>query len=84
LEANQAVSFFIKFAKFRDYASVRSMTLENCQTREKLVIKLKTQGPDYLSISRCPMETNVEVWIKEMRKRPNLENRTIEFGPNLE
>jgi hypothetical protein len=77
LEANKAVSFFIKLEGFRDDASFQS--LENGQTREKLVIKGKTLGHDYVSISRYPIGTNEEEWSEEMNQRPNFDNRKIEF-----
>jgi hypothetical protein len=80
LEANQAVSFFIKLENFRDATTVQPLTLENGQTREKLVIKGKTQGQDYVSILRCPLGTNEEEWIEEMQ-RPNSDNRKIIFDP---
>jgi hypothetical protein len=80
LEANQAVSFFIKLLFFRDAASVRSLTLENGQTKEKLVIKGANEDYDPVTISRCPMGTNEEEWIDEMSKL-NIHNRRIEFNP---
>jgi hypothetical protein len=80
LEANQqAVSFFITLTWFRDLASVQPLTLENGQTQEKLVIDRKTEGQDYVSISRCPMGTNVEKWIEEIHKHPYIGARKIEF-----
>jgi hypothetical protein len=78
LEANQAVSFFIELDEdFRDVASVQSLTLENSQTQEKLVIKGTALC---MTISRYPMGTNEEKWVKEMSQRPNTDNRRIEFG----
>jgi hypothetical protein len=77
LEASQAVSFFIKV--FRDVASVQSLTLENGQTGEKLVIKGKTEGRDPVTIARYPMGTNEEELIEEMSKFPNRDNRYIAF-----
>jgi hypothetical protein len=77
LEANQAVSFFVNLKDFRDDANVQSLTLENGQTQEKLVIKGTTRR--HVSISRFPMGTNEEEWIEEMNQRPNTDNRKIEF-----
>jgi hypothetical protein len=56
--------------------------LENGQTQEKLVIKGKTEGHEYETISRYPleMEINEEEWIGEMKQRPNIYNRRIEFS----
>jgi hypothetical protein len=76
LEANQAVSFFIFLKHFRD-VSVQSLTLENGKTREKLVIKAKTQEHDYVTISRYPMGINEEKWNEEMNQRPNTRRRKI-------
>jgi hypothetical protein len=81
LEANQAVSFFIILASFRDAASVQSGKLENGQTQEKLVIKGETQDHNYVTIARYPMEMEIdEEWIEEMKQRPNISNRRIEFS----
>jgi hypothetical protein len=82
LKANQPVSFFIKLEYFRVLPLVESLTLENSQTQEQLVIKQETQrlGSGPVSISRYPMETNQEEWIKEMEQRPNTDNRKIEFS----
>jgi hypothetical protein len=83
LDDNQAVSFFIKLEEFRNDVSVQSLTLENSQTQEKLVIKGRTQGHEYVSISRYPMGTNEEEWAEEMqmsqRQYPSIVNRRIEF-----
>jgi hypothetical protein len=81
LESNQAVSFFIQFQNFRDNASVESMTLENSQTQEKMVIKRKIRGYNslYVSISRYPMGINEKKWDEEISKRLNFGNRKIEF-----
>jgi hypothetical protein len=81
LEANQAVSFFIKLTSFRDDDSVQSLTLKNGQTQEKLVTKGigTNENYDYVTISRYPMGTNEEEWIKEMRQHPNIDNREIDF-----
>jgi hypothetical protein len=80
LEATQAISFFIRLSSFRA-PSVQTLTLENSQTREKLVIKgeTETQGYDSVSISRYPLGTNEDEWIKEMKQRPNMDSRKIEF-----
>jgi hypothetical protein len=67
LEANGAVSFFIKLLYFRDSDSVQSLTLENGQTQEKLVIKGANGIHDpVVSISRYPMGTNEKEWIDEL------------------
>jgi hypothetical protein len=79
LEANQAVSFFIKLINFRD-ASVQSLTLENGQTQEKLVIKGRTGGQYYVTISRYPMKTNEKEWVEEMNQVIEPDNRIIEFN----
>jgi hypothetical protein len=82
MEATQAVSFFIKLSKFRDDASVQSLTLENGQTQEKLVIKGENESyHPVVTISRCPMGTNEEEWGEEMSQPPNFDNRTIKFDP---
>jgi hypothetical protein len=73
LEAKQQqVGFFIKLENFRDAASVQSLTLENGQTQEKLVIK----GGLYVTISRYPMGINEEKWKSQY---PNFGNRKIKF-----
>jgi hypothetical protein len=82
LEANQAVSFFVKLENFRDDddVSVQSLTLENGKTQEELVIK--GQGHDYVTISRCPMGTKAnEEECEEMSQHTNIHNRTIIFRP---
>jgi hypothetical protein len=77
LEANQAVSFFIKVDEFRDQASVQSQTLENSKTQEKLVFEGKIRGHyNYVTISRYQMGINDEEWIEETGKHAN---REIEF-----
>jgi hypothetical protein len=81
MEATQAVSFFIKLEIFRDDDSVQSLTLENDKTQEQLVIKGKTEGHDFVSISRYPMGTNEEKFFEEMGQRPIIDNRTIYFEP---
>jgi hypothetical protein len=78
LEATQAVSFFVKLQNFR-VVHVQSLTLENSQTREKLVIKGATAFDGPAMISRYPMGTNEQVWIEEMSQRPNIDNRMITF-----
>jgi hypothetical protein len=82
LGANQAVSFFIKLRQFRDEDNVQTLILENDQRREKLVIKGKTRGLEYVSILRYPMGTNEKEWIEEMSQRTNIDNRTIIFDDN--
>jgi hypothetical protein len=80
LEANQAVSFFAKLEGFRDDASIQSLTLENGQTQEKLVIKRENKIYDHVvTISRYPMGTNQEEWIQEMSQYPDFGNREIIF-----
>jgi hypothetical protein len=80
LEANQAVSFFVKRKILRDAISVQSLTLENGQTREKLVIKRATAFYGPVMILRYPMGINEEEWIEEMSKFPNMDaNRMIAF-----
>jgi hypothetical protein len=79
LEANQAVTFFIKLEKFRGAASAQSLTLENRKTLEKLVIKRANGDYDPVTISRYPMWTNEEEWVEEMSQHLNTDNRTIEF-----
>jgi hypothetical protein len=84
LEANQAVSFLIYLKYFRDEASVQSLTLENGQTQEKLVIQGKTElhDHDYVTISRYPMGISEEEWIKVMCQHPTIhKHRSIEFDP---
>jgi hypothetical protein len=82
MEATQAYSFFIKLSKFRDEASVQSLTLENGKTREKLVIKGANESYDPVeTISRYPMGTNEEEWNEEMSQFPKIDNRTIKFDP---
>jgi hypothetical protein len=76
LEANQAVSFFIKLKNFRDQTIVQPLILENGKTQEKMVIKGTSH---YLSISRYPMGTNEEEWEEEISKRINIYNRQILF-----
>jgi hypothetical protein len=86
LEAKQAVSFSIKLQySWYDEDNVQFQTLENGQTREKLVIK---EGYGYfvpMTISRCPMGTNEEELIEEglleqMGEYPNIPNRQIIFS----
>jgi hypothetical protein len=87
LEANQAVSFFIRFHMFRDEDSVQSLTLENGKTHEKLVIRGKTGDNKFLSISRCPMGTNEAEWIEEIIidfKDHRIINRHIAFKQGLQ
>jgi hypothetical protein len=85
LEAKQAVSFFIQLLYFRDDAIVESLTLENGQTQEKLVLRGANEFYDpVVSISRFPIKTNVDEWIKEMGQHPNFDNRIIQFGPDPE
>jgi hypothetical protein len=79
LKADQAVSFFIKLEEFRDIISVQSLTLENCQTKEKLVINGANGLYDPVTISRDPIGTNEKGWIEEMGQRPNIHNRKILF-----
>jgi hypothetical protein len=81
LEAKQAVCSFTKLKRFHDAATVTSLTLENGQTREKLVIKGANGMYQPVTISRYPMGTNEEEWIKEMSQYPNFGNRKIEFDP---
>jgi hypothetical protein len=83
LEANQAVSFFIKLEGFCDDASVQSLTLENGQTQEKLVIKGVNGIFDPVTISRYPLGTNEEEWNEEMSEYPKIHNRQIIFGLEL-
>jgi hypothetical protein len=81
LEANQAVSFFVKLIIFGATASVQSLTLENSQTREKLVIKEATRIYNLATISRYQMGTNEEGWIEEMSQFPKMDaNREIVFN----
>jgi ferritin-like protein len=84
LEANQAVSFFIKVEEFRDADSAQSLTLENDKTQEKLVIKIKAkyQSHNYVTISRYPMGTIEEEWMNEMNQHANIDIRKIEFDQN--
>jgi hypothetical protein len=77
--ANLAVSFSNKLGRFRDADNVQSLILENGQTREKLAIKGKTRGLEYVSILRYPLGTNEEERIEEIRKHPNIDNRIIEL-----
>jgi hypothetical protein len=79
LEANRAVSLFIKLLFFHDNDSVQSSTLENSKTREKLVIKREIESYDFVTISRYPIGTNEEEWEKEMSQCKNIHNRRIEF-----
>jgi hypothetical protein len=86
LEANQAVSIFVKLQILcrlqilrRDAASVQSQTLENSQTREKLVIKGATGFYTPTTISRYPFGTNEEEWSEEMSQCQNIDNRMIKF-----
>jgi hypothetical protein len=80
LEATQAVSFFVKLKIVCAAISVQSQTLENSQTREKLVIKGATEFDGSATISRYPMGTNEQEWIEEMSQRPNIyTNRMIKF-----
>jgi hypothetical protein len=79
LEASQAVRFFIKLKEFRDFANVQSLTMENGQTQEILVIKGVNENTDYVTISRYPMGTNEEEWNKEMNEDANIYNREIIF-----
>jgi hypothetical protein len=83
LEANQqAVSFFIKLEICGQASSV---TLENGQTREKLVIKGANTDYHPVTISRYPMEINEEEWEEEMSKHSKFDywqiNRKIIFDP---
>jgi hypothetical protein len=80
LEANQAVSFFVILSRFRDEASVQFLTLENGQTQEKLAIKGITEGHDYVTITRCPLEMEInDEWGEEMKQQRQNSNRAIEF-----
>jgi hypothetical protein len=72
-KVNQAVSFFIKLENFYDADRILSVTLENSQTREKLVFKSKT---GYVTISRYPMGTNRKEW-KEMCQHPNHDRQVV-------
>jgi hypothetical protein len=78
LEANKAASFFIKLIAFRDAANVQSVTLENGQTREKLVIKGANGDYRPVTISRYPMGTNEEK-VEEISQHTNRDNREIGF-----
>jgi hypothetical protein len=81
LEANQAVSFFIRLEMFYDALSVQSLTLKNGQTKEKFVIKEANKSNDPVTIVRCPIGTNEEEWIEEMSQFSNIHTRKIEFYP---
>jgi hypothetical protein len=80
LEANQAVSFFIKLINFRDDASVQSLTLENLQTQEKLVIKRANKSCIHVTILRYPMGNNEKELVEEMNQLTAPDNRIIEFN----
>jgi hypothetical protein len=80
LEANQAISFFVKLQIACAAVIAQSQTLENSQTREKLVIKVATSVNDPTTISRYPMGTNEQEWIGELSQCPNIDaNRRIVF-----
>jgi hypothetical protein len=64
---------------FRRQASIQSLTLENGQTQEKLVIKGTNDNYKPVTISRYPIGTNEEEWVEEMSQRPDTDNRKIEF-----
>jgi hypothetical protein len=72
VQSNQAISFFIHI--FRQNARpIESLSLENYQTQEKLVIR----GEDgHATISRCPMRASEE-WIEEMGEYSDWESRKI-------
>jgi hypothetical protein len=76
-KANQAVSFFVKLRQFNDDSNFQSLTLENGQTQEKMVIK--RENDHIVTISRYPIGTNEEEWDHEMRQPPNIDNRKISF-----
>jgi hypothetical protein len=60
--------------------TAQSQTLENSQTREKLVIKGATAVNDPTTISRYPMGTNEQEWSGELSQSPNIDaNRRIVF-----
>jgi hypothetical protein len=78
MHSSQAISFVIRLYRLynlHDGANVQSMTLENIQTNEKLVIKRMVEYEHMtLTISRYPMEANEE-WIKGMGKDPFPDNK---------
>jgi hypothetical protein len=79
LEANQAVSFFVKLQLFGAAVTVQSQTLDNGQTLEKLVIKGATGIYDSTTISRYTIGTNEEEWDKEISQHQNIGHREILF-----
>jgi hypothetical protein len=82
LGAKQAISFFahltISLVAYEKAPNHQPYSLENIQTKEKLVIAIDTKKKhefcdwEYgLCISRHPLEANEEEWIKEMRNYSN-------------
>jgi hypothetical protein len=67
LEAKKAITFFIHF-KYLSHviSSVQSLTLENGQTNEKLLINMEDAFK--VAISRYPIGSSQE-WIKVMREK---------------
>ena len=73
LEFMQHVNYFI-YIDHWGFFNVESLTLDNGQTKEKLVIKNARQG--HVTVSRYPMDASDE-WIEGMNKKPNNEYRNI-------
>jgi hypothetical protein len=71
MASKQSISFFIHLLKFRNASNVQTVSQENNQTKEKLVIKGIYENERYgrVLITRHPMEANGE-WIDEMCEVP--------------
>jgi hypothetical protein len=74
LEAKKAVTFFIHFDYWFYSTSVQSLTLDNGQTNEKLVIERKDDF--VVVISRYPIGSSQEL-IKRMAEKPTHKYRYI-------
>jgi hypothetical protein len=82
LEAKKAVTYFIHFECWLPILSssssgVQSLTLDNGQTNEKLVIERK-DAIMKVAISRYPIGSSQE-WIKRMTEEPTHKYRNIKI-----
>jgi hypothetical protein len=77
MKSSGAASFFIHLRYFRNVTRVKSDSLENSKTSERLVI---TNVNDWryssVTIARHPMQANAK-WIEEMGKEMDSEYRII-------
>jgi hypothetical protein len=78
MDSNWAASFFIYLRNFPNDDSVKSDSLKNIKTSERLVINGKDQTFLHVTIARYPMQATEE-WIKEMGKYMDNVDRTIDI-----